>query len=65
MRSLIPLGQRIFHRSGGYFSEVNLQNYLTLQKIANFCIENLICALIRFLDGFQTELNRFARLYLE
>ena len=51
-------------KCGAYFSGVNLRNYLfpprggtrnslislTLRKIANFCIGNLICAQYRFMD---------------
>jgi hypothetical protein len=38
-------------KCSAYFSGVNLRNYLTLRKIANFCIGNLICAQYRFMDG--------------
>jgi len=40
-------------KCGAYFSGVNLRNYLTLRKIANFCIGNLICAQYRFMDEHE------------
>ena len=37
---------------------VNLRNYLTLRKIANFSSGNLICGQFRFMNGHQLVSSR-------